>query len=136
MRLPLSILSPTDHHRWWHPVRCGRVETCFRYGGQSSAAFSRASLSVYASPLFYASLIPFFVAAASANESANFASLRVYGLLTDVSDFQFYSYDPKTQAFYSDEEILVNLKRDDFCTEMAAGDVLFDLTVLMPSLLI
>jgi hypothetical protein len=39
------------------------------------------------------------------NKTANFEGLRVYGLLTDLTSFKFYSYDPTE----------VRLRRDDLC---------------------
>ncbi|OBZ74316.1 hypothetical protein A0H81_05624 [Grifola frondosa] len=66
----------------------------------------------------FVQLFPELLSAARTNKSANFANLRVFGLLTDVSSFRFYSYDPLLNEFHSDENILVNAKRDDFCCDM------------------
>jgi hypothetical protein len=45
------------------------------------------------------------------NTTLDFAGLRVYGLLTDLTQFKFYSYDPSTRQFGFDETILVDNKR-------------------------
>ncbi|CAA7265119.1 unnamed protein product [Cyclocybe aegerita] len=58
------------------------------------------------------------LSAAEANNRSGFDITRVYGLLTDLSSFRFYSYDPKSKSFSFDEDILVNAKRDDFCFDM------------------
>lgn len=60
------------------------------------------------------------VAAAEMNK-ARFSTLKVYGLLTDLTIFAFYSYNPSTNSFFFDERILVSPKRDDFCLDMIDG---------------
>ncbi|KAJ2924809.1 hypothetical protein H1R20_g12289, partial [Candolleomyces eurysporus] len=58
------------------------------------------------------------LSAAELNKQTGFAELRVFGLLTDLSTFRFYSFDPVTENFNPDEDILVNVRRDDFCSGM------------------
>ncbi|RXW15449.1 hypothetical protein EST38_g10398 [Candolleomyces aberdarensis] len=58
------------------------------------------------------------VAAAKLNKETGFGEQRVYGLLTDLSAFRFYSYDPVTETFNPDEDIFVNVRRDDPCSGM------------------
>jgi len=48
----------------------------------------------------------------------DFANLRIYGLLTDLIDFHFYSYDPLTKKFAFDETLVVNITRDVAFTDM------------------
>jgi len=60
-------------------------------------------------------------AAAEMNKDAGFQHLRVYGLLTDLTTFRFYSYNPSSNSFFFDEDILVAPKRDDFCFDMIQG---------------
>ena len=47
--------------------------------------------------------------------------MHVYGLLTDLSDFQFYSYDPTEQKFAFDERICVNVTREILFADMIKG---------------
>ena len=54
-----------------------------------------------------------YLAAAEVNKSIDFAGLRIYGLLTDLVQFKFYSYEPTTCQFCFDEIIYVNVKRTD-----------------------
>jgi len=62
-----------------------------------------------------------YSAAAKINSQIDFAGLRIYGLLTDAVKFSFYSYDPKTQKFSFDEEILIFNKRPGSLVEMIDG---------------
>jgi len=59
----------------------------------------------------------------------DFANLRIYGLLTDLIDFHFYSYDPLAKKFAFDETLVVNITRDVAFTDMIPGIYLFMLTV-------
>ena len=61
------------------------------------------------------------IAAANRNSTLNHEKRRVYGLLTDLNSFKFYSFDPSVQAFFKDETITVNNKRDTFTTDMIEG---------------
>ena len=61
------------------------------------------------------------IAAVKLNKDTGFGDLRVHGLLTDLSTFCFYSYDPVNETFNPDEDILVNVRRDDFCSGMIYG---------------
>lgn len=45
------------------------------------------------------------------NKSDDIQGLRVYGLLTDLTRFKFYSYDPATNQFCFDETIIINVNR-------------------------
>jgi len=51
------------------------------------------------------------LSAAEQNKLIDFAGLRIYGLLTDLTQFKFYSYDPITNQFCFDEMMLVNVTR-------------------------
>jgi hypothetical protein len=55
------------------------------------------------------------------NERLDFAGLRIYGLLTDLEDFNFYSYDPSTKQFCFDEYITVSNKRIPAFHDMIEG---------------
>ena len=55
------------------------------------------------------------------NKGQDLAGLRVYGLLTDLEQFKFYSYDPSTEKFYFDELILVGNRRLAACSDMIEG---------------
>lgn len=55
------------------------------------------------------------------NKSINFKGLRIYGLLTDLVQFKFYSYDPATNQFCFDETIIINNKRTDAFSDMMDG---------------
>ena len=55
------------------------------------------------------------------NKSINFKELRIYGLLTDLIRFKFYSYDPTTKQFCFDEMIVINVKRIDASSDMMDG---------------
>jgi len=46
------------------------------------------------------------LSAAEHNKQLDFEGLRIYGLLTDLKLFKFYSYNPTTSQFCSDECIL------------------------------
>ena len=60
-------------------------------------------------------------AAADMNKFINFKGLRIYGLLTDLIQFKFYSYDPTTNQFCFDETIIINNKRTDASSDMMDG---------------
>jgi len=66
------------------------------------------------------------LAAAKANEKVDFANLRIYGLLTDLIDFHFYSYNPLTKSFAFDETLVVNITRDvAFADMIPVGNKIF-----------
>ncbi|EDR13668.1 uncharacterized protein LACBIDRAFT_308899 [Laccaria bicolor S238N-H82] len=68
------------------------------------------------------------LAAAKANKKADFGDLRVYGLLTDLTDFHFYSYDPVAEKFAFDETLIVNITRNVSFTDMIpVGNKIFSL---------
>ena len=62
-----------------------------------------------------------YLAAAEVNKSIDFAGLHIYGLLTDLVQFKFYSYEPTTRRFCFDEIIYVNVKRTDALSGMIGG---------------
>jgi hypothetical protein len=73
-------------------------------------------------PIAYTYLIlSRYLAAAEMNKELDFAGLRIYGLLTDLTQFKFYSYDPSTSQFYFDETILVENKRTSAFFDMVDG---------------
>lgn len=63
-------------------------------------------------------------AAAEMNKSVDFKGLRIYGLLTDLDQVKFYSYDPTTNQFYFDESILINNRRAYMFSDMMDGPYL------------
>jgi hypothetical protein len=60
-------------------------------------------------------------AAAKVNKQADFEGLRVYGVLTNLTRFAFYSYDPISNIFCHDIEIFVETLRDGFLSGMIHG---------------
>jgi len=70
-------------------------------------------------------VLSWYPVAAKANEKVDFANLRIYGLLTDLIDFHFYSYNPLTKEFAFDETLVVNITRDVAFTDMVPGMCLF-----------
>jgi len=52
------------------------------------------------------------------NEEADFKGLRVYGVLTNLTRFAFYSYHPTLNTFYQDGEIFLDGRRDGFSSDM------------------
>ena len=72
--------------------------------------------------LTWSNLKPAHTAAAAENTTEDFANLRVYGLLTDVKTFQFYSYDPVEKQFSLDEDFpLDETRRNNYCYGMIHG---------------
>ena len=59
--------------------------------------------------------------AAEHNNQLNFAGLRVYGLLTDLTQFEFYSYNPTAKQFCFDEEIIIDNRRITAFHDMIDG---------------
>ena len=64
---------------------------------------------------------PTHTAAAAENGTIELANLTVYGLLTDLAIFEFYSYDPVEKQFYLDEKLYLDIRRDYFCFGMIHG---------------
>ena len=62
-----------------------------------------------------------YTAAAKVNKQADFEGLRVYGILTNLTRFAFYSYDPISNSFCRDDEIFVETLRDGFSSGMIHG---------------
>ena len=50
--------------------------------------------------------------------------LRIYGLLTNLIEFKFYSYDPSTEQFCFDETIFINIQRTIAFADMMNGTYL------------
>lgn len=57
-------------------------------------------------------------AAKSNAQVEQYANLRVFGLMTDMSTFKFFSYSPETKRFYHGPKLIANNKREDFCYDM------------------
>jgi hypothetical protein len=64
---------------------------------------------------------PVHTAAAKGNRMLDFGNLRVYGLLTNLTKFQFYSYDPVGNNFYLDEDFSLETRRIHYCFGMIHG---------------
>ncbi len=60
------------------------------------------------------------------NKTNDFAGFRIYGLLTDLISFKFYSYDPITNKFCFDETIIINNRRIDAFSDMIDGKYFLD----------
>ena len=60
-------------------------------------------------------------ATAETNKSIDSKGMRIYGLLTNLFAFKFYSYDPSTNQFYFDETICSNAKRTTAFADMIDG---------------
>jgi hypothetical protein len=79
--------------------------------------------------LFFSAVLgqcsPGWYAAGARSNKEEFGKLRIYGLLTDLIDFHFYSYDPLTNKFAFDETLVVNITRDVAFTDMIPGIYLF-----------
>lgn len=60
-------------------------------------------------------------ATAKANKQADLEGLRVYGILTNLNRYSFYSYDPISNKFCQDDEIFVGTLRDGFLSDMIYG---------------
>ncbi|EDR13985.1 uncharacterized protein LACBIDRAFT_305296 [Laccaria bicolor S238N-H82] len=58
------------------------------------------------------------LSAAEMNKNVEFEGLRVYGLLTDMETFHFYSYDQTQKKFAFDEMLRVNSTREMFIADM------------------
>ncbi|CAA7265588.1 unnamed protein product [Cyclocybe aegerita] len=58
------------------------------------------------------------LSAAEANKKLKYTGLRVYGLLTDLTLFHFYSFDPIERSFYKDDVLFANVIRELFCGDM------------------
>jgi hypothetical protein len=65
--------------------------------------------------------IEHYAAADKVNKKADFEGLRVYGVLTNLTRFAFYSYDPISNTFCRDDEIFVETLRDGFSSGMIHG---------------
>ena len=67
------------------------------------------------------SIVNLYTAVAEMNRTARFEGLRVYALLTDLTTFKFYSYDPIKKKFAFDETIIVNVSREILFADMIHG---------------
>jgi hypothetical protein len=54
-----------------------------------------------------------------------FEGLRIHGLLTDLTRFNFYSYDPVARKFQVDTKIVVDARRETHLSDMIDGTGLF-----------
>jgi len=61
------------------------------------------------------------IAAARVNKTADFGGLRIYGVLTNLTQYAFYSYDPMSNTFCKDDEIYTDVLRDGFLSGMING---------------
>ncbi|KIM72058.1 hypothetical protein PILCRDRAFT_43067, partial [Piloderma croceum F 1598] len=52
------------------------------------------------------------------NNQLNFTGFHIYGLLTDLSQFKFYSYNPSTKQLCFDKRILINNRRSKAFADM------------------
>lgn len=59
-----------------------------------------------------------FLSAAKMNKQDDFEGLRIYGILTNLTRFAFYSYDPIFNRFCRGDEFLVQTLRDGFSSDM------------------
>ncbi|OBZ65523.1 Metacaspase-1 [Grifola frondosa] len=66
---------------------------------------------------------------AEINLNSDFADLKIYGLLTDLTQFEFYAYDPSTKTFLQDPSSLITSNwREGFLHDMInVGNRLFSL---------
>jgi hypothetical protein len=71
--------------------------------------------------VYILSIEPKHLAAAEENNKLKFAGLRIYGLLTDLSQFKFYSYNPTTEEFCHDENIVIEELRTMVYSDMIDG---------------
>jgi hypothetical protein len=78
---------------------------------------------------FMCTRIEDYTAAANLNKNANFEGLRVYGVLTNLTRFAFFSYDPMSNTFCRDEEIFIDTLRDGFASGMIHSLCLFPLNL-------
>ena len=64
-----------------------------------------------------------FSAAAERNgKYSDFTNLKVYGLLSDFSQYYFYTYDPKTKKFFKNEEMdIIDETIERVCEGMMQG---------------
>jgi hypothetical protein len=62
-----------------------------------------------------------YTAAAEMNKDAKSEGLCVHGLLTDLTSFCFYSYNPVQKRFAFDEMLVANTKREAFIRDMMHG---------------
>jgi hypothetical protein len=64
-------------------------------------------------------------AAAKLNAGIRWRSgIPVHGLLTDLTHHRFYSFNPVTQEFALDEELMTIGRREDLAAEMIQGQPL------------
>ena len=66
-------------------------------------------------------MLSLYTAAAEMNKNAEFEGLRVYGLLTDLQSFHFYSYDQSQRKFAFDEMLQASPTREMFVADMIRG---------------
>ncbi|KAJ7132089.1 hypothetical protein C8R44DRAFT_773015 [Mycena epipterygia] len=66
----------------------------------------------------YAQLFAELYSAAELNSLAGFRSLTVYGLLTDLGTFEFFSFEPISKTFYRDPKMFLPRIREDVLSAM------------------
>ena len=71
-------------------------------------------LCASSSPESMCTRIEHYTAAAKINKQADFEGLCIYGVLTNLNRFAFYSYDPISNRFCQDNGILVETLRDSY----------------------
>lgn len=69
-------------------------------------------------PEVFVHILIHYTATAEANKETDFEGLRIYGVLTNLTRFAFYSYEPISKTFCEDEELFVETLRDGFSSGM------------------
>ena len=82
---------------------------------------------------YVCSVLSLHTAAAEMNKDIDSKGMRIYGLLTDLMQFKFYSYHPPTNQFYVDEIIVVDLRRISSSSGMITGKVPFLFLIIFES---
>ena len=87
---------------------------------QSGPTFRQAPMCI-STILYTYSEFNWHLVAAEQNSGSNLAGLRIYGLLTDLKRFKFYSYGPVTRQFYHDEDINIRKPKTSAVCDMING---------------
>ncbi|KAJ6561235.1 hypothetical protein DFH09DRAFT_1160828 [Mycena vulgaris] len=66
----------------------------------------------------YAQLFAELYSASELNDATGFRTLMVYGLLTDMGTFEFFSFEPISKTFYQEEVLSVPRKREGILCDM------------------
>ncbi|KAF8583535.1 hypothetical protein K439DRAFT_1412070 [Ramaria rubella] len=95
----------------------GRIEHKIILVGQ--ALFLVVELKIEIQSSCYSQLFLEMLSAAELNKEYQLGNLQVYGLLTDLTCFRFFAYDPATKKFLLDERLNISsAKRLEWCTDM------------------